>query len=76
MSTTPGTPLPTKHKIAEILVVGKQNSVFMEGKGDDIGVAQTSGSLGDVEDIMPGCSQKRDQGRCNTFVSEPAHVQP
>ena len=32
--------LPTKHEIAEILVISEQDSVFVEGKGDDVGVAQ------------------------------------
>ena len=45
-----------------------------KGEGDDIGVAQASGSLGDIQDVVPDRPPKCDQGRCDTFVSEPAHI--
>jgi hypothetical protein len=67
---------PTKDKIAEILVLGKQEPLLAQRERDDIRVVQTRSSLRDIKHVVTAGAKKRNQGRRNAFVSEPAHLQP
>ena len=46
--------MPTKYEIAEILVFGGQEPIFVERERNDIRIAQTTGSFGDVKDVVAG----------------------
>ena len=66
--------LSAKDQIAEIFVFGKQQSHLARRECDDIGIAQTGSGFCDIEHVVTVGPQKRNQGCCDAFVSEPAHV--
>jgi len=75
-NTTPGTARPAKDKITEILILSKQHPHLARRERDNIRVARTGGSFGYIDHVVPVGAQKCNQARRDTFVSEPAHVQP
>jgi hypothetical protein len=75
INITPGYgALPAKDKVAEILVLGKQQSHLARREHDNIRVAQARCSFRDIEYVVSISAQKRNQSRRDTFVSEPAHT--
>ena len=60
--------LPAKDKIAEVFVLGKQQSRLARRERDNVCVAQTRSSFSDVEYVVTGGAQKCDQRRRDAFV--------
>jgi hypothetical protein len=66
--------LPTKDKIAEIFVLGKEQSHLTRRERNNIRVAQTRNSFGDIEHVVTSAAQKPNQVGRDAFISEPSHA--
>ena len=60
----------------EIFILSKQHPHLARRERDNIRIAQTRCSFRYVDHVVSVSAQKRDQARRDTFVSEPAHIQP
>ena len=66
--------LPAKDEIAEIFVLSKEQSHLARRERNNIRVAQTRSSFGDIQHVMTGGAQKPNQVGRNAFVGEPSHA--
>lgn len=60
-------------KIAEILVLGKKNSILAQRPNPKIGIRRLSGGFGNAEDIVTGFTELQDNAVMHALVCEPAH---